>query len=92
MKFLSVCENCLQTYYLNDEEVYIPPNMRVRRRKANPYIETWADWVMHIQSYCPICREDCPEHVLENLKEYKDKLAKENAEITKDDDVIFDDE
>lgn len=88
MKFLSVCENCLQTYYLDGDEIYIPSNMKIRRTKSkNPYIGSWADWVLHIQSHCEMCRVECPLSAMEDLHSHKDSLKAENDEITKDNEV-----
>jgi len=93
MKFLSVCEVCLQTYYLDGDEVYTPPNMKIRRTPSkNPYIGTWGDWVLHIQSHCPMCRVQCPLNAMEDLQNHKDALKAENEEITKDNEVYDDDD
>jgi len=90
MKFLSVCEICLQSYYLDGDEVYTPSNMKIRtRRTKNPYIANWSDWVLHIQSHCPMCRSECPEKATEDLQAHKIALEAENREITKEDDEIL---
>ena len=86
MKFLSVCETCLQRYYLDEEEVYVPRNMRVSTaRRRNPYIRSWADWVLHVQSFCPMCRLECPEYVIEDRDYHIQLLAREKAEIEAED-------
>jgi hypothetical protein len=90
MKFLSVCEVCLQRYYLDDSEVYAPPNMRIRhRRKKNPYIGNWSDWLLHVQSHCPMCRVECPSNATDDLEKHKTALKIENDEITKEDRAAF---
>lgn len=91
MKFLSVCEVCLNNYYLNEDEVYIPPNMKIRSRRGNnPYIANWADWLLHIQSHCPMCRVECPTKAIDDLETHKSALKKENDEITKHDNIPID--
>lgn len=88
MKCLAVCEVCLQSYYLDDDDVYVPANMKIRRYvKKNTYIGSWIDWIMHVQSRCPMCREECPEIAREDLEKHISALQKENEEIAREDDI-----
>jgi len=88
--FLSVCEECGQTYYLKDDEVYVPPNMRPRRRPyKGGYIEGWADWVDYISRTCHYCRVSMPPHVGNDLSEHISALKKEKEDIER---VDFDDD
>lgn len=90
MKFLSICEVCLQQYYVDGDETYIPSNMKVRsRRSKNPYISNWSDWIFHVQSHCPMCREECPLAATEDLEKHTTALETTKNELTKDDDEYF---
>ena len=88
MKSLSICVVCLQSYVLEDDEMYVPPNMKIyQTARKNPYIRNWSDWILHVQSHCPICRFECPSHVRESLQEHIDQLEAENEEIEREDET-----
>jgi len=91
MKFLSICEVCLQSYYLDEDEAVVPANIRIiRKRSKTPYMETWGEWIAHVQTHCPVCRFECPQNALDDFNTKQAAREAENAEITKDDE-IFDD-
>jgi len=88
MKSISVCVVCLQSYILEDDEMYIPPNMKVSRiERKNPYMRNWSDWIQHVQSHCPLCRYDCPKHIRDDLQNHLDKLEEQNQKLTEGDET-----
>lgn len=73
---ISICEKCGNSFIIDLDNCKVFPgmHMRIRKQGEEPHpIDTWADWIDHISTYCPECRfPQPPTHAIED----RDELAR----------------